>query len=450
MKSSARPLETGTLAVAAALIVIPLSVDNLLSISWLGFHFRINYFGHALALAAVLAAALFDRERRSWLLNYIKSKSTVFFALMAASGLIGVASSENFRRSCFFLVWSAGTLLTVPLVVFALSRCFKLIFLRLASGYLAIQGFTILIDSLACSLKLPFHLGRAVNFGEHVPFCRPQAWYQEPAYFCSFALISLLWIRRAPWMEKEFFWKAYGAVCFALTAVGIILSTSNTGWLGLVAFLFFEAIFLLNRYRDSGAIRKWIRENRGRALSWAGISALFLVGLSFLFSSGLSYTWSRLSRLEGFSTEQVRYQNARISLAIFGQKPWFGAGPGSSSAYLVLKMPEEFEKWRQVNNPKVAPETYANDPFSYTLWGELLSEWGIIGASFFVLGFLYLFYSSHFSRIEALQFAAVFFVVSMTWQTISRYDLWFSLSMLATWTSVSRAGKKSVANPSLK
>src|SRR5690606_4882316 len=107
--------------------------------------------------------------------------------LMAAVGVLGTLGSPLRTRSAFFLIWSAGTLIGVPLLMMFLRSWLGEWPARSLALYASAQSLLILGDAVVCMPTAgKYHLGRVMIYGNEL--CRPHALYQEPGYFCAFAL----------------------------------------------------------------------------------------------------------------------------------------------------------------------------------------------------------------------------------------------------------------------
>jgi O-antigen ligase len=277
-------------------------------------------------------------------------------------------------------------------------------------------------------LGFEFHLGRIhLEYGINP---RPHAWYQEPNYFAGFAMISAIWIRqRLGEVKNSADRKFFGFVYVAL-AFGLVFCTSRLGWLGLIAMGLFElARPFMNRLQAKEFdIGKFIRTKAAAAALL--ISSILMMGAS---PQLLGESQNIIDLIEHSNTPinllkrpslMERIFNADAAYQVFRTHPWLGVGPGAAGADLVNHFPNHLYLQSEVRSL----DAQRNDPLSFSLYLELLSEWGILGTIFFLIGVAFFFRNA---PIQTRILGALLLGISyVTCQTLPRFDVWVALSMI--------------------
>lgn len=385
------------------LCLLPLSVDQALSLKAGHYDLRLSYLGFALlGICYALAIARGDSIAVAELRSTARSRANRCFLALGATGAISLAGSLNPSRSALFWAWSLGTILGMPLLIRDLRARTGEWVPRTMTIYLSLQSLVVLWDSLACAIGEPsLYVGRVFDWSGD---CRPHAGYQEPNYFAGFALFSLLWLRSKLRSEKDAFWKQAYLATAGLACAAILMSTSRAGWVGLagLAALSFP---------------------RRRALAAVAALAFALAIALAAGHSGVSRTLKSFATITEDGSFRIRALNLDASLAVFRENPVVGAGPGGAGAYLVERIPEHPLIEKRYSTPE-RKEHLRNDPLSFSLFTELLSEWGALGFAVFIAGLALM------ARPVDASKAWVALVVYSTSQTLPRLDLWVALSVL--------------------
>lgn len=408
---------------AGLLTLIPLSVDDIWSISVSQFRLRINYFGALLAFGLIareiatksaLCEKLLGAAKR-----YAREPFVWSFLAMSLVGLLGVAQSSAHFRSACFLVWSAGTILLVPFLIEGFTLQFGKWVPRAFIGYLGLQSLIILLDAGIC---MPtggaYSIGRILVYhSDQGNLCRPHAWYHEPGFYSAFALlglvVTLLWLKR----ESSPLFRKLTAGALVTILLSIIASTSRMGWVGVGGFLVFE-LFQISRHP--------ISTEKKRKLLLAGSMPIALLAVL------AGWNWHPIYQNVGQgvvhptqdSSFKYRYARLHAGYEVFRHNPWVGAGPGTANVYFATYLHDGLLMEEiGADLPRLT-----RDPLSQNLYTELLSEWGVLGTILFFLGLFYFTRELPFwTRIEAL---AILLVVYSSSQTLPRFDLWAALGLI--------------------
>ena len=411
------------------MILIPLSVDNVWSLPIGHYHFRVQYLG-----AAGLAALFFTQSPRTITLSlqkYFAQGWIKFFLGMALVGAVGTFLSVHQSRAIYFLFWAMGTLIGVPFLVRYSRLTLGPVIFRLLTGYLLVQSLVIVCDFFLCfSTKAQHTIARVMTYDYvgGILVCRPHAWYQEPGYFCGFALIVLVLIRSIlnrgsldGAISKRFYLATY---ILGLLAVGLTLS--RMGLLGVIALLVFEVGHFF-------AVKVGQKSPRSVAAPMSKTNWVIAGVLICILSVGLVRSWPAL---DGYIVSSLRdpgndpsfenrYGRLLSSLQVFYKNPIVGAGPGAAGAYLVEKLPDSMFVRFQSDARK---NSLKNDPFSLSLFSELLSEWGSLGFIFFSLAMIAILRAlPGFTR---WRLATILVIVYAATQTLARFDLWWAIASL--------------------
>ena len=413
------------------MILIPLSVDNVWSLPVGYFHLRIQYFGAAglTALFLLNGPKLVGTSLR----KYFEQVWVRFFLAMALVGAVGTYFSVHQSRSIYFLFWAMGTLIGVPFLVRYTRETLGPVIFRFLTGYLLVQSLVIVCDFFLCfSTKAQTTIARVMTYDYRggILVCRPHAWYQEPGYFCGFALLVLVLIRSM--MKRDAFevkrWRRFYQGTYFLGLLAVTLTLSRMGLLGVVALLLFEAAHFVSLKMNS---RRQPRETGAMPMTkanWVTAGVLICV-----LGVGLVRSWPALdgyifSSLRNPSTDpsfENRYGRLLSSLEVFYKNPIVGAGPGAAGAYLVEKLPDSMFVRFQSDARK---NSLKNDPFSLSLFLEILSEWGSLGLIFFSFAMIAILRAM--PTFTRWRLASVLLIVYAATQTLARFDLWWSIGSL--------------------
>lgn len=405
------------------LILLPLSVDQSWSIPVGVYDIRVNYIGTLLFFLTL--GGVFLKEPalvKSSVHQYLKRPFLIAFLLFGISGIIAtIFHSVHLERSVLFLIWSLGTMIAVPFIVQSYQEGFGKYFFRVLCAYVVIQSCVVIADFLiATVLKYPWSLAKVYRVDGETS--RPHAWYQEPNFFATFAMLNLVWLRVLISEVKDQSFKTVYRISMIIIGLGVICSTSKMGLLGILLFLFNELFIFTFRKM------KWIKK-RPHALVWIYLFGILIALMSLnLISIRYQYQLDQLVRKTSFYD---RYRTASASIDVFKQHPVVGVGPGSAQAYLIDKLPnhEHLVRESYVNRPELL-KRLRSDPLSKDLFSEVLAEWGVLGLISLLLG-LFLLFRNHKPENQ-IQILALLCVVYLTSQTLPRYDLWVAVSLIAS------------------
>jgi len=420
---------TYILAIALTLTLIPMSVDNLWSIPIKDYDLRVNYIGAAVIMLLAAVDFLRSHSFRKSFLEFIKEKFFLYFGLMALVGLMGLWVSEHPVRSAFFWLWSMGTLIGLPILVFYTHYRFKKWFTRSVLCYSLLQALLVTVDALLC---IPsggkLHIARIyIDYygSENTPFCRPHAGYQEPGYFCGFALLAAVLARLNAEKENSLFWKRISWMSYACLLLATVLTSSRMGWLGVSVIILLEMILIIfPGFKKDSTLFSYSKIKKQLALP-----AILVIFSSLFFIT----QWDHIQNTVGKGlTEPLkngsfsgRFKTLKAGVDVFQATPWVGSGPGGAGAYLVKHFPHH----PHLRN--LTPEGLQyirRDPLSQNLYTELLSEWGIIGTLAFFIGLCWMFIKLPVA-IRWLGLASLG-IIYLSSQTLPRFDLWFIISTL--------------------
>ncbi|MCM2322908.1 MAG: O-antigen ligase family protein [Oligoflexia bacterium] len=336
-----------------------------------------------------------------------------FFLAMAYVGALATATNAlNPSRSWLFLLWSAGTLLSVPLIMSWVTRLEPRVLSWL--GTLNAVLLAVLVhDLLNCSMKLG--LGYWGGMVAERGVCRPMAWYMEPNYLSGFFLFSYL-----------VFHAGKKRLLQAVALAGAVFTTSRMGWIAVAGVLGLEVVFLaLRGGRDRGK------------LAWAVVVPAMLLAIVAVRTPVFEYPVRTLSKIASDESMKERMLAGQAAMLGWKAHPWIGVAPGGSGAYYVEHWDgHPYKLYLQSHRRLDKSETYRNDPLSKDLLVEVLAEWGTVGALFFVLGLgawfapLVLREATLGARLHGgLLLGWVIFSVYATSQTLARFDLWALLGL---------------------
>lgn len=410
-------------------IILPLGFDTDLVIQIKHYTLRVNYLAHAFLLLCFLGLGF----KSPYPLNYVsffkRNIELWCFLALGLTGIVSVFSSENFSRSVFFWIWSLGTLLTMKYVVAGLKNRLGIWPLRLLCIYWLAYSGIVIWDFSVCSLGWCF-----LKIGRVVDYWRPHGWYYEPSYFAGMGLYMILCFLVWRNLEEKpaFSWAATLGLFTSFLVV--LCSTSRLGIVGL-ALLAFILI--------SKQIRGWSFFRALRPVKILVAASVFIIFVAF---SPFQKSLSSFLRIKTDGSFSERLSGMKASWDVFKARPWFGVGPGASGAFFIKHFNEHpyrqmFQsqflsehKDRMKAQGRVGGDAPDQTPLGHSVWLEVLSEWGMIGFSFYLMGMLLMFFSSNKNPI-ALGMLAVLFCNNLLSQTLPRYDLWFALSVLVVYSA---------------
>ena len=406
------------LAILGILTLIPVSVDNSLSIPLGNYDIRANYIGFLLISLSIFFFWT-KKEITLQLREFYWNKMGGIILALALVGLIGLTQSFNLKRSIALWIWSIGTLATVPYMVRLYGRVFPIWLGRILVSYVFIQSVVVILDLyLGGVSEGELSIGRTMNYyyWRTGYLIRPHAWYQEPGYFAGFALLGTLLARQMLLIDqkwKNFYWTSYAVIPFA-----IIICTSRMGWLG-VLFIALAEVF---RYFFATQ-----RIKIPRILIMIVLASPFLfAGLYFLKQEEIEHHLMKFTK--GFSEDGslgVRARRMKYAFRVFQESPLVGVGPGSAGAAYVSYFPDD-PLLKKFPNFK---ESWKNDPLALDLYSEVLSEWGALGFVFLSL-FIYLLLNRAVIT-ERWITIGVLLIIYLSSQTLPRFDLWLMIGALS-------------------
>lgn len=397
------------------LILIPLSIDGSLHPEIGGYTFRLGYVGIVCGLILLAKHLIQTRTFGTWLRQLIRSRYVHWVLAFLAVGVLStILYSENQKRSVLWVLWAGGTLIGVPLVISLLYSKFPLWLLRSLAVYAPLQGLIAIVDQFLCKASLGrWPLGNSLYVtAEAGPYCRTYAFYQEPNYFAVFMLLAIVLFRLIQSTREDPRWKNLYLGSTILCIVGIFASTSRMGILGLLLLGAFEVLL---------ALRKKVELSKRSVL----VAIVLILGAVSIFDWGnLHTTFGGIFRRGLIAAFGDRAENMKASMAVAAESPWIGVGPGGAGAYLYSHLPQI--PWFQAL-PDAAREAVRGAPLSYSLYGELFSEWGLLGSVFF---FLIIFCIGRSASLEPrLRLWLILACVYITAQTLQRLDIWVLLSI---------------------
>ncbi len=401
-------------------VLIPLSVDNYLSIPFRAYDIRVNYIGAAIICLLWLFTSYPWKELKS----YFAQKWTWAMMGLGLVGLFGIIHSTNTERAIFFWIWSIGTLLGVPFLARLVGNQLGHWLPRSVILYTALNGLIILIDGafLCIPTQGQWHLGRVMIYqGAVGNLCRPHAFYQEPGYYAAFALLILP--LTSLWLEQEVSraWRNTLRISYYLIVAAIALTTSRMGWLGLLVVATFEIIRFLRQNRLQLPCKNLAPLIAALALVAIGTSAFAVKYVPIIYA----HVGRGLINPGQDGSFEYRVWRLKMGWKVFQDNSLVGAGPGSAAAYLVDKYSEEIDRV----DPTREKVGMRNDPLSMNLYTELLSEWGGLGTLAFFAGVILLLWPLPLLiRIQTLGLLAVIYTST---QTLPRFDLWLALGCLS-------------------
>lgn len=407
-------------AISLALIVVPLAVDDRLSLEVGPYSLRLTYLGALLWVLGEAFEALKNRSINTFGELFLRRENWAFALMLIAPLAVFVSGAIAPMRSAAFTVWSIGTLIAVPWIArrnlerlgsFALQALFL---------YFGAQALIILYDSIVCGVSANLTLGRVMfynHMGHGLQICRASAFYQEPGYFSATASIVALYLQRS--LESDENPSKLDSRIRQLGMIVIIAALfacfSRLGWVLGAGISILEGLRIFKtRVKTAPAASSTRR--MPQLLSWVAIATVIAI---FVFKSAAIRTYLAQPTPKNDASIATRAQSIEYALEIYNDHPLVGVGPGAAGTYNATHWPERY-KDTHVEDGK-------NRPVAMSLYPELLSEWGLVGTLFFFLGF-----ALFFAKIDSKTrwpLLAIMLIVYTSTQTLPRFDLWYLLGI---------------------
>ncbi len=391
-------------------ILLPLSIDNMLSLPLGKFNIRINYLFAALYCAVRGTQALrayLSKKKLTLSAAPLTRQMQVAILGFALCGALGIFWSENPKRSVAYWVWTVGTLATLPWLIRSLHQRIGLAVLKSLLLYFLAQSVLITWDFVVHSLGAgSLAIGRVFM----ATAARPHAFYQEPNYYAGFAILMLTGIRLKLPELKAARDRAWLQGAFLLGLLSLALCTSKMGYAWVAAYGAWEAL--------SWVARRWSRR----------VSTAALLAATVAIGGALWQAAPQLGeKLKRDESTQERIESARAATRIAVEHPLFGVGPGAAGAYYSRHGLDAWEGFPYLHGK--SKEEWRSLPLSNNLWTEIMSEWGFVGFFFFV-SFLVALAVRPFEGSDRWLVTLSILVVYAASQTLARFDLWVLLSLL--------------------
>jgi len=408
-----------------ALIIIPLSVDNIWSIPIGYYHLKVQYLGAFFAVL-LLWVQLCSSDTRKLFKKRLAQPDWIPWIAFLFTGAMGALHSVYPSRAVFFLFWAGATTGLIPFILFSLRRALgHWTVERALWGYGFLQSLLLITDALICMpTEGKWHLGQVMIYGSGAGrLCRPSAGYQEPGYFCAFMLLLIISARLGlkkdpkPWARK------LAGLCLTTGLLACIVSTSRLGWLGVLLFSAFEAQSLFFSKEKRAGLRSFIKKSRA---AFVGALALIVIILGLNAPSIYRHVGKGVLSPTHDDSFKYRYWRLGAALQVFQENIWVGSGPGTAGAYFIDKI-DDSDPFKKTIQP--AERLFMrHDPLSMNLYTELLSEWGVLG----LLSFVFFLGLRLWPLPTALrvQIALTLLLVYLSTPTLARFDLWFVLACL--------------------
>jgi len=402
------------------LILIPSAVDGGLSVRVGAYDLKYSYF-----FCFISFVIFFLKSKKSLFISKIKlwfNPNIVFFALLFIGvGLFGIIHSSFPERVFLYWLWSTLTMLFVPFLIHLFQIQLNKWVGRSIIFYLLIQSLVVLIDAVICiPSEGKYHIGNVMVYlyASTQKLCRPSAFYQEPGYFCVFALLGALFTRFFLSIEKKYFHKFYFLIyIIALTAVA--LSLSRMGWLGVSLLVFWEIFnFSKSKFKLNISFKK----------NLIFFIPIFVIVFLLFTQGGLIYRYLGSPWKETDGGMMARLNSLKNSLVVFKENPLLGVGPGGTGAYIL----DHQDKLGTSMLPHMR-----NEPIAQNLYSELLSEWGLMGFIFFSL-FLYLTLLQLDIKLRKILLCLLLVIYSST-QTLPRFDIWLMIGAFLSYFRTKKA-----------
>lgn len=405
-------------ALSLFFIILPLSVDDHLSIDLGPYSIRLTYLGAFLWLMGELYDAIRSKQSSVFRDLALRSENRAFFLMVASPIAVFLTGAITPTRTLFFTVWSIGTLILVPWLARRAIERLSSATLTATALYFCIQSLVILFDSIVCGISPKLTIGRIMiynHMGNGLQICRASAFYQEPGYFAATAAIVALYLQRSL-VDASSITKPTARLRQAmliLIVAALFICLSRLGWILGGFILLLELARIFRQKVETPALRL----PRISVI----ISVIFTLMVVAFFSLKSSAIRSYLAQPvpENDASIATRTQSIRYAIQIFKENPYFGVGPGAAGAYNALRWPEHY---------KDTDLTRAGSrPVAMSLYPELLSEWGLWGTLLFFIG-LGLFFAKISPAFRWPLLATILIIYTST-QTLARFDLWFLLGL---------------------
>lgn len=297
------------------------------------------------------------------------------------------------------------------------------------------------------------HWQRAFSMRELIRTNRVSGLAYEPSWLAGqLATVYIPWLFASVLSGYRFTRLKWLEPAFLAASLLLLLATFSRGGILTVVAAAVLTVLLVGRAQIVAAV-KWIfagfRGGRSAVLRLGtlGLVVLALAGSAlFLGQKGyISRIWStQASSVTDFliaNSAGARAAYAWSALAVYGEHPWIGVGPGASGMYMYANMPD----WAMTIVPEIARQlspTSTLYPNPKNLYVRLLAETGLIGFFLFV-AFQFSLLGDALSALQQgttlwrfVAVAGVFtwlalIVYNMTQDSLAIPNLWINLGVLA-------------------
>ncbi len=314
-----------------------------------------------------------------------------------------------------------------------------------------VQGATFYLHVLPKPLVT--HWQRAFSMRELIRTNRVSGLAYEPSWLAGqLATVYLPWLFAAVLSGQRLTRFKWLEPALSVSALLLLLATFSRGGLLTVAIAALLTLLFVGREQIKVAVT-WLFTGyrRGAAmLLRIGVLALILAAATgavlFLQQKGyISRIFStQASNLEEFliaNSAGARAAYAWSALAVYGDHPWTGVGPGASGLYMYGHLPD----WVLTTVPEIARQLSPDStlyPNPKNLYVRLLAETGMIGFflflafQFFLLGDALAALRQPATLWRFLATAGIFtwfalIVYNMTQDSLAIPNLWINLGVLA-------------------
>ncbi len=407
-------------------IILPMGFDpfglgKYLVLYYHGFVVRYNYLAIALLGVFYLAQIPWRPVRLETLKTTFKRPSTWFLFAFLGLGLLGTFTSIYQQRSFPVWVWSALILGWMPLTLLQLSEERRLFFLLSYGAVLGLHCLVLFYDNFMIHFQhVTWALGNIFNNGGGG--YRASAFRQEPSYLSAWMLMNaacFFSLRSHPVLQKFPAFPKLKWLLMGFSFVFLFTAATTTSRMGLLAsglLLCFWVVLFLGKL----AVQKKLLQ----------VLLYSLITLTLLFLSHRAITIyfpSFNERLKGIGKEkkldasyETRVQNSTIAFKVFLDFPFLGAGPGSAGAWASQNgYFAESEHFGPIAIPN------PNTPLSNNVYSEILSEWGLLGATLW--GLFILLYFIELKHLPAFGILMALGLIWLSCETLPRFDIWFAI-----------------------
>ena len=392
----------------------------------------------------IFIALIFSRSKR---LKYLKINTIIiiitFIFYITVSNLIFLYFNENLQINNFIKGFSSLICGVIYYIVFRAMNIDQsekihtekiIIFSISISIYIAIVQF-IIVNFIPDLIFIPNYINNLVNGSDLISESRFNGLSPEPAWLAGQIILFMLPLTLSMILSKEtyglisfFRYKSFIKIeyyYFLLSIIGVVISGSRTGIIGMIIIIFSALIFYNKSLKES--------------LNYIKILSILLFIFLFIFLAFQNdYNFSLLNALDssnsfeefaGQSYFAPRASLAYASLDIFISHPFFGIGINQFALYY----PDFIPDWA-LNEPEVVGWLSGNDvnPKNFIL--RLLSECGLFG---FIIFFSFIL--SHFIKNKNLNtkykilrtsifFALLIFIFES--DSFALPNIWFALGFL--------------------